>query len=51
MVVSRAPAIAWVFRGDWLVASGERAAMLRAKKREKMANKKVFMLETSVPND
>jgi hypothetical protein len=51
MVVNRAPAIAWVFRGAWLVASGERAAMLRARQREKMADKKVVMQETSVPND
>jgi hypothetical protein len=51
MVVSRAPAIAWVFRGVWFVASGERAATLRAKQRETTANKRVFMQRTSVPND
>jgi hypothetical protein len=48
IVVSRAPAIAWVFRGVWFVAFGERAATLRAKQREKMTDKNVFSERTSV---
>ena len=34
--------MAWVFPGTWFGVSGESAGMLRAKQREKIANRRVF---------